>query len=487
MLRILQPIPIIAVSLTVGFPLVARADTITVGGATDYPTMQEGLDAATDGDEVVVFSGTYFGPLNTNLDFHGAGIHLRAITPGGVTIDCQETCRAFLFDDSEDTLSIVDGIVVTHGAGENGGAVLIEDSSPKFTGCAFVSCTAEESGGAVHVATGAAVIISSDFQENYAIAGGAIAAEIGSLKLRDCTFSSNDADETGGAILLDESTATLRSCRFTDNETLYDWHDEPSDGGALHVVGTQVDFEDCSFVGNQARRGGALSLRRPCEVNLSRCAFDSNRSDNLGAAIHMYGCSPTIEECRFERNEPTGGGTVWGEYSSPFMSYCTFWNNKGTYGPDVGHDIELYHTDIGDALIENCTFCGWRMDDARDTGALLRFGDCEPLIERCIISFYNHGPGVTCVGTGEPTITRSIVFGNTGGDEICGDDPENNLSVDPLFCGFWDGDLTLCTNSPGLPWNNSWEVQIGAHYAGCLDCGTPVEGLSWGAIKAMYR
>jgi len=472
----------------------ASADTITVGPGGDFSTIQQGLDAAGDYDRVVVENGTYRGPLNTNLDFHGARIELSAITPGAAVIDCEGSARAFLFDDGEDTLSVVDGFSVTNGFHSTGGGARIVDSSPMFLNCGFLSCAVDELGGAVRVLRGHPVFDSCTFTSNEAVDGGAIAVENGGIALRGSDMTSNAADDFGGALFLDESTAVVIDCTFSDNSVSTHYGDETAFGGAVRILGSQVELVGCVFESNVARRGGAVSLRRPSSVTIFDCAFYYNRSGGYyssqtgrGAAIHMFGCSPVIDGCRFERNEPMGGGTVWGEYSSPTLTGCEFFNNKGKTGTqEIGHDVELYHTDIGDALIENCTFCGWRMRD-RDDGALLRFGDCEPLVERTIISFYNHGPGVDCVGTGSPTIRECIVFGNVGGDEVCGDDPENNLSVDPLFCGFWDGNLNLCANSPALPGGNPWGALIGARGEGCSSCDTPVEQTSWGTIKAMYR
>ncbi|NQS98535.1 MAG: hypothetical protein HQ591_08780 [candidate division Zixibacteria bacterium] len=52
--------------------LPAFAVTIHIPG--DYPTIQAGINAAVDGDTVLVADGTYTGIGNKNLDFTGKAI-----------------------------------------------------------------------------------------------------------------------------------------------------------------------------------------------------------------------------------------------------------------------------------------------------------------------------------------------------------------------------------------------------------------------------
>jgi hypothetical protein len=56
-----------------------------------------------------------------------------------------------------------------------------------------------------------------------------------------------------------------------------------------------------------------------------------------------------------------------------------------------------------------------------------------PILEHCILSHATAGAGVVCDG-GTPAISCTDVWGNAGGDVLCGTDGGGNFSSDPLFC-----------------------------------------------------
>jgi len=441
----------------------ASAFTIRVdwAGSGDYETIQEGLDDASEGDTVLVLPGTYTGAANRRLDFRGLGIVLLGDTgASGTTIDCEEAGRAFLFDDGEGPDAVVEGFTVVNGLTSWGGAIRIDSSSPTFHACVFRDCVSTGNGGAVFV-------------------------EDGAPAFDGCDFGDNGAVEGGGAVYLDNSQAAFTECSFTGNSAAYGdaYPSEGYHGGAVYLERSAATLAGCSFVENWAERGGAVNCSLPAVPTFDNCAFIGNSSYRDGGAVRLYGCSPTFSDCRFEGNRPRYGGVVFGRYASPTLAHCTFWDNRATY-VSGGRDVHLEHTDIWDAVIENCTFCGWSLGS--QGGDLLYFEDCAPRVERSVIAFYNHGGAIGCAGVGTPTVTNCAIFDNTGGDTPCGDHYDN-LFEDPLVCGFWDGDLSLCENSPCLPANNPWGVLIGAHDEGCGSCASPVERVSWGQIKAMYR
>src|SRR5689334_22905751 len=116
-------------------------------GSGDQPTIQAGINAAANGDVVLLDDGVYTGAGNKNLDFNpGTPTSIKNITvksvsdnPTACTIDCENSGRGFLFDSGETSASVVRGITITKGGGNNaGGAIYNDSSSPTITNCIFI-------------------------------------------------------------------------------------------------------------------------------------------------------------------------------------------------------------------------------------------------------------------------------------------------------------------------------------------------------------
>jgi hypothetical protein len=135
--------------------------------------------------------------------------------------------------------------------------------------------------------------------------------------------------------------------------------------------------------------------------------------------------------------------------------------------------------------MRNCTFCR-NGGGGTPQGTLYCFNVPAPSLSRCVIAFSTAGPAMTCSGGAAPSTSRSIVFGNAGGNALCGI-ASDNLSVDPLFCGMDAQNVSVCANSPCLAANNAWGEAVGARGQGCTACGSVVEPASWGRIKNLYR
>ena len=99
----------------------------------DYQTIQAAIDAAVDGDTVLVADGTYKGDGNKNLDFKAKAITLQCENgPEHCIIDCENDGRGFYFHSGEGETSMVTGFTIQNGLsfGTAGAGIWISYSSP---------------------------------------------------------------------------------------------------------------------------------------------------------------------------------------------------------------------------------------------------------------------------------------------------------------------------------------------------------------------
>jgi hypothetical protein len=128
--------------------------TIKVPG--DQPTIQAGIDAASDGDIVLVADGTYKGLGNKDLDFKGKAITVQSENGAQkCTIDCENEGRGFYFHTGEGTESVVSGFTIRNGKLYGyGGGIYCSSSSPKIMNSTISSNNATGWGSSPPLDTG---------------------------------------------------------------------------------------------------------------------------------------------------------------------------------------------------------------------------------------------------------------------------------------------------------------------------------------------
>ncbi len=122
-----------------------------------FATIQKGIDYASRDDTVLVWPGTYGTELNGGISFNGKQIVVMSdstVAPELTIVDCGGQGRGFIFENDEDSLSVLSGFTIRNGrTAGSGGAILCRGGSPTVDGCIVDSNYASDRGGGIAVQT----------------------------------------------------------------------------------------------------------------------------------------------------------------------------------------------------------------------------------------------------------------------------------------------------------------------------------------------
>lgn len=270
-----------------------NADTLQVPDA--YPTIQAAIDAAVDGDVVLIAPGTY----QESFDVQGKSIELRGDGVAAEVILSSPDGGMMLFLDGGDAVTTrFTDLTFTGGVDET--LIFVEFASPVFERCIF--------------------------RDN----------------LMRAVVERHSCGSTAGGTYID--------CLFIDNS-------EPN-GGAMYLHWSNALVDGCAFVGNQAvgdtsgvNAGGAVYVNDwgcgTYDQMFRRTVFAGN-SAVWGGAIYAQGVFPSasttmnVEECVFIDNSASQGLAMWNWYITVPVSGSWFRGN-----PNPGAQIRNGWQDLG--------------------------------------------------------------------------------------------------------------------------------------------
>jgi parallel beta-helix repeat protein len=271
------------------YGVLGQAGTLTV--PTEYPTIQDAIDAAVDGDTVLVDDGTYV----ENINFLGKAITVISVNgPESTVIDGNASGSVVTFNSGEGTNSVLSGFTICNGETDDGGGIYCEVSSPTITNCTISG--------------------------NSALWGGGIYCWQSSPTITNCTISGNSAEYWGSGICCDSSSSTITNCTISGNSA----HDG---GGICCLWYSSLTITNCTISGNSAHDGGGIYCWQSSPT-ITNCTISGNSADDDGGGILCDDSSPTITNCTISGNSADDGGGIYCWQSSPTVVNSILWGDS---------------------------------------------------------------------------------------------------------------------------------------------------------------
>ncbi len=353
---------IIAIVAVICFAAQVYATIINI--PADYPTIQTGIDASTDGDTVLVQPGTYL----ENVVFNGHNIVLGSLflTTGDTTYISQTIITGddagyggVYFRQYEDSTSVLAGFTITNGSGVscwNANPVIRNNIIVDNT---YVWMPPMGSGGGIYCEFSNAKIIYNDIIGNFSF--------------------------QGGGIYCDRSNALIMGNNIEGNMASF------YGGGGIYCC----NFSDVRIINNVIRNN---------EVGL----------DGNGGGIYYAGGNPLILNNTITDNyaEGFGGGL------NCFLADAIIINNIFR-GDSAGIGWEIRIDDGSHIISFNNIEGGWPGEGNIDTDPLLRDpenGDFHLMSIECGDPFDS-----PCIDTGDPSIDDILLNCDWGLEELRSD------------------------------------------------------------------
>ncbi|MDP2897092.1 MAG: right-handed parallel beta-helix repeat-containing protein [bacterium] len=275
---------------------------------TAFHTIQEGLDAADDGDTVLVSPGTYV----ENIEFSGEDVILRSSDPDApsvvesTVIDGGMSGSVVGFVGTESESCVLTGFTIRNGSALCGGGIRGDGTQATVRNNRVLANSAEWFGGGVYGCDGR--IDGNTISDNYAFEGGGLCDCHGLI--RKNVIQGNSADELGGGLY--GCSGTIERNEITDNSA--------RDGGGLSYCDGAILRN--SIKSNLAEQsGGGLAF---CGGVVQNNIVAGNSADQGGG---LYYCDGTIENDTIVYNlAPEGSGLS--DCTGTILN-CIIWGNQG--------------------------------------------------------------------------------------------------------------------------------------------------------------
>lgn len=445
--------------LLLGFLLPGTILAATIHVPGDAASIQSGINLSTDGDTVLVAEGVYNGSGNSGIRFGGKHIIvLSASGPAATRIEPIDTLRAFIFNQQEDSLAILDGFTIS------GGYETVDDWLSPYR-------------GGIAIDSASPVIRNCIFRDSFRESGGGIYIDGGSPQFENCTIVNNQADVRGGGIYANGELVRFSNCTIERNKVYGQIDFWLAYGGGVFNVGG-LSMRNCLITGN-----------RVDHVSFVPSATDYALAQ--GGAIYSLAGRLTLDSCIISHNSSGTAGGILAGLEVTAVSNSVFFNNTADIYAGLVY-LTPREEILGELALDHCTFaCNYSARIASDGVALINNPTASGLrlrlpeelatdiadategtaaITNTLFAFSGSTP-IVSETDGAVTIAYNNIWHTVSGPDFGGNladltGIDGNLATDPLFCDISDSGLSLDSLSP-LVTADMAGAAIGARSAGC--------------------
>ena len=256
----------------------------------DYPTIQQGIDAAGPGDTVLVNTGTYV----ENINFNGknitvASLYLTTMDTAYISqtvIDGDSAGSVVVIANGEDATALLSGFTISNGNADNGGGIFVQESSPTLEHLTVKDNTADAGGGILLDSSSSAlfeILLTGNYGD-----GGGVACVDADPDFNNITIKNNVAPHYGGAMYFESSPATLTNVEIENNSA-------NNFGGAVFCWdGSDINLESVTVRNNQAENGGGMSVWDSNPV-FKDVSVSDNTAVESGGGLNLNNSTPVFD------------------------------------------------------------------------------------------------------------------------------------------------------------------------------------------------